>query len=151
MSTEGDAMQTTQHQPWRIASVHHEGAPLLLRVRVGADTPGRRAEFGRLAIIVQSLDRVRPDGLPEPDYNDALADFDAHVIEAVEESARGLVALVETFQGERTYYAYAAAGGHSNRVVAELAGRYPQHRLRAFGGLDPDWNLWNDYRTRWPW
>jgi len=31
-----------------VASVHHEGAPLLLRVRVGADTPGRRAEFGRL-------------------------------------------------------------------------------------------------------
>lgn len=55
-------MQTTQHQPWMVASVHHEGAPLLLRVRVGADTPGRRAEFGRLAIIVQSLDRVRPDG-----------------------------------------------------------------------------------------
>lgn len=71
-------------------------------VRVNADTPEHRAAYGRLAIVVHTLKHVRPDGLPEPAYNQSLAAVDADVVESLEANGQGLVVLVETFQGERS-------------------------------------------------
>jgi hypothetical protein len=137
--------------PWLVATVQHEGAPLALRVRAGADTPAHRARYPRLAIIVHTMTKVGSNGLPESAYNETLADFDADVFDTVEKDGRAIVVIVETFQGERSYYAYASVAGVSKAATAELAERHPDQQLQAFGSSDPDWALFNDYRARWPW
>jgi hypothetical protein len=94
---------------------------------------------------------VRGDGLPVPDYNDTLEDFDSDVIDALERDEDGVVVLIETFAAKRTYYSY----GNGRRPVAdaleELRAKYPQHQMHAFERADEDWELLARYRARWAW
>jgi hypothetical protein len=46
MSRGSDATEA----PWLTAMAEHEGLPLALRVRPGADTPDNRAKFPRLVL-----------------------------------------------------------------------------------------------------
>ncbi len=83
--------------PWLTAMAEHEGLPLALRVRPGADTPANRAKFATLVLASHELAEVTSNGLPVATYNDALADFDHAVHGAIEQGGVGLAVLVETF------------------------------------------------------
>jgi hypothetical protein len=136
---------------WLVAIVRHEGFPLALRVRAHADSPRHRKRWPRLAEITHTLAKVRRNGLPQTAYNEGLAEFDHAVIVALERDGRGIVALIETFAGRRTYYAYVAKTARASTVVAPLRKSYPQHHLKAGARSDPAWGLYAEYRSRWPW
>ncbi len=141
----------TVADPWLTAMVEHEGYPLALRVRPTADTEKNRTRYPRLAVITHTLAQVRPNGLPEPDYNDLLAEFNLAIVEAVDQHDAGLTVLVETFGGRRNYYAYVAAADHAESAVDSLRKRFPEHQLSLAGRMDGDWRFLNDYRKAFPW
>jgi Family of unknown function (DUF695) len=105
----------------------------------------------RLAALTQVLAHVRSDGLPEPAYNETLSDFDHAVIHELDAGGAGLTVIVETFAGERTYYAYVANPEHPRSVLAKLRAAFPEHNLRLGGSTDPGWGMWADYRARFRW
>src|SRR5205807_1328903 len=96
--------------PWLGKTVEHEGHPLALRVRPKVDTADNRSAFTRLLLVTHQLAQVRSNGLPESDYNQSLAGLDQDMFRFLEGKGDGIVALVETFAGKRTYYAYVDAG-----------------------------------------
>lgn len=141
----------SQNGLWKNALVEYEGEPLALRVRPDVDTPESRRAYTRLAIIEQELAEVRGNGLPVSTYNLSLADFDRDMIEHVGRGGDGVVVLVETFSGKRTYYAYVADDARLICRIAELRSKYPQHILNLRHGNDPGWGFYNDYRQQFPW
>jgi hypothetical protein len=90
---------------WLGATVEYEGFPLALRVRPQADSPANQTKLPHLVALTHHLDHVRADGLPKAGYNDTLDSFDGDVVECLERYGLGLVVVVETFAGRRTYYA----------------------------------------------
>jgi hypothetical protein len=131
--------------------VSYEGQPMALRVRPDADTAENRALYPRLAVVTHRLAEVRSDGLPESNYNDGLPTFELAVIEALEADGAGLVVLVETFVGERSYYAYVVAASHAESAFRSLSERFSEHDLAISGRSDREWGLLDEYRRRFPW
>jgi hypothetical protein len=137
--------------PWLGSMVQHEGFPLALRVRPQADSPANRRALPHLVALTHHLAHIRPDGLPEPSYNDDLASFDGDVIECLERYGAGLVVLVETFAGRRTYYAYAKDVDLGASALAELGGKHPGHHLTESHEAGDGWGLFARYRALFPW
>jgi hypothetical protein len=142
---------TVADSTWLTAMVEHEGHLLALRVRPTADTAKNRTRYPRLAVITHALAQVRPNGLPVPDYNDLLVEFDVAVVEALEKDEGGLAVLVETLGGRRNYYAYVAAAGHAELALASVRQWFPEHQLSLKGGVDSEWRVLNEYRKLFPW
>ena len=101
--------------------------------------------------LTHTLAKVRPDGLPEPDYNETLAGLDLRIIQALEESRRGLTVIVETFGGRRNYYAYLRSPEDAQQVFASLEHCHPEHALSLSHKTDAEWTLFEHYRQRFPW
>ena len=143
------------HEPlkaqWLGSTVQHEGFPLALRVRPDADSPANQKALPHLVALTHHLDEVRADGLPEAAYNEGLALFDGGAIECFERYGMGLVVIVETFAGRRTYYAYARDVALGAKVLAELNENYPSHRLTESHEANDRWGLFARYREMFPW
>lgn len=140
-------MTTVLPPEWLGATVNYEGSPLALRVRPGAGTPAQRARLAMLAVVTHRLAHVRPDGMPEPDYNDGLAALDGEIIAALQ-SDGGVVAIVETLGGRRSYYAYTRDGAGLDAPWAALRAAHPGHALELQRRDDPEWAVFLDYRKR---
>lgn len=120
-------------------------------MRPNADTPEARARYRFLAAVTHSLARVRADGLPETDYNDGLGELDAAVLEAIEKVGSGLTAIVETFSGQRTYYAYVESEAFAHDAMGALHGRFFKERLALVVRSDQDWALYSEYKELFGW
>lgn len=92
----------------------------------------------KLPAITHLLDRTLPNGLPEPDYNDTLADFDEDVCRCLSTQDQGKIVLIETFGHQRSYYAYCAPNVALEPVKEYFAKRYPNFRLEYFEKNDPN-------------
>jgi hypothetical protein len=136
---------------WLGATVTYEGAPMALRVRPNVDTIHNRERFSQLVEVTHELAQVRPDGLPTPDYNESLAEFDAQIIEVLEKQGLGITVLVETYNGQRSYYAYVASVAHAKQAFEIVSGHFPQHTLALHSGADSEWGLYAEYRERFRW
>lgn len=132
---------------WLTATVQYQGFPLALRVRPGAGTAEPRARLSALAVVTHRLAQVRADGMPEPDYNDGLADLDGAIIRALEVDG-GTVVLVETLGGRRSYYAYTSGGGALDAAWAAVRAAHPGHALDLQRRADPGWSVFGDYRRQ---
>jgi len=129
----------------------HEGFPLAMRVRPHVDQPAENARFPHLAILTQKLTAVRDNGLPEPDYNETLADFDHAVHQTLEKGGDGLVLIIETFGGNRTYYACVADVDVQARWLNSLSAKFPEHELTASSKRDGAWRFYRRYREDFKW
>lgn len=136
---------------WLTAMVEHEGAPLALRVRQHAGTPNHRARLTRLVAVTHVLAQVRPNGLPEAAYNDSLIDLDGDIVAALEADGDGLVVLIETGGGQRTYYSYATPAAAATRSLAAVQAAHSGHELQLRHVNDSTWALFDDYRKRFRW
>ena len=136
---------------WLVSRVEHEGYPMGLRVRPGVATDANRAAFPHLILIHHHLERVRSDGLPEKDYNSSLLEFDGQILRIINGRHEGIVALVETFAGKRTYYAYVDANATFKARFAEVQSQYPEHRLSFVHREEPDWETYRLYQKLFPW
>ncbi len=136
---------------WLGATVNYEGSPMALRVRPNIDTAHNRGCFPQLVEVTHKLAQVRPDGLPSSDYNESLAEFDAQIIEALEEQALGITVVIETYNGQRSYYAYVVSVAHAKRAFDTVSSSFPQHTLAFHPGVDAEWGLYTEYRERFRW
>jgi hypothetical protein len=131
---------------WSVKQIEHEGFPLLLRYPNHRDREiGGR--FPILAVVIHILSKVRADGLPEPDYNDQLIDFDSTLRDTLERDG-GYVVLVETFAGKRKYYAYLASNLGVEEKIRRMGERYPQETLTFSVHSDPGWTFIKNYHDR---
>ena len=126
---------------WLIAEKTYEGFPLFLRRPADLDVDSVRAGFPTLAVVSHKFTKRKPNGLPEPDYNESLAEMDQELVSAFDVDRMGVPALVETFGGERNYYFYVAADTDVPRVISAVARRYPKEQLSWLVRSDPKWGF----------
>ena len=123
---------------WYTGEFQHEGFPLHLRFPEKPDFDALQKKHPRLLMVTHSLAEVKSSGVPEADYNDSLAEFD-HDLAASFDASSGIIVLVETFGGNRTYYIYVSVD------AAVEATKYPQHKLDWKLRDDPGWKFIRGY------
>jgi hypothetical protein len=144
-------MPENKTAPWLTALVEHDGFPMGLRVRPSADSDSNLARLTRRLVVTHHLEHVKPNGLPESEYNQSLAQFDDRVHELIEAEGKGLVVLVETFAGRRIYYCYVEPSATFKVRYGELKKGYPQHNLEIGFNEEPDWSTYALYHRLFPW
>jgi 4-hydroxyphenylpyruvate dioxygenase-like putative hemolysin len=133
-----------ENPAWLTTMREYNGQPMAIRLRPIPATESARETCGHLLVITQEMAHVRADGMPEPDYNDSLFQFDGELIRELE--CNGLVVLVETYAGKRIYYAYVIDEVSSKeRAISVLTtfGHLSEASFR--GGADPDWKFYTRY------
>jgi hypothetical protein len=136
---------------WLTGMTRYEGYPLALRVRPSADSAANRAAFPHLGVVTHQLANVRDNGLPETEYNASLEDFDVALQFAIKGEGAGLVVLIETFAGKRTYYAYVSDEKTFRVRVGALSRLFEHHRLTVECRPDAAWRFYERYRKDFPW
>lgn len=147
MSAESDQ----QPPAWLTTMTEHEGFPLALRVRPSADTPENRNAFRLLGVVTHQMAEVRDNGLPATEYNESLEEFDLSLQDAVGEDNDGLVVLIETFAGKRTYYAYVQDSARLQQRIHRLSHTFPEHKLSIICKQDAEWRFYASYRNQFRW
>jgi hypothetical protein len=130
---------------WKIKELIHEGSPLLLRYTEGLDVDAYKARFPELAVITHEFSKVRQNGLPDPDYNDSLFQFDSDIRSAFEKRNCGRAVLIETFSGKRHYYIYVANKIDINETLSDIRRGNPDEQLTWIVRPDPEWHFIRHY------
>lgn len=129
---------------WFTAEVEYEGFPLLLRRPDYNDIKSFKGIFTNLVVIQQLFETVVAGGLPEPDYNDTLLEFDRELCSLFKNRSNGLIFLIETFGGKRNYYFYTAPNFEIIPLVEEIATRH-HVQLNVTVREDVEMNFVDDY------
>lgn len=130
---------------WLTAEKTYEGFPLFLRRPAELDVDSLRPRYPTLAVVTHEFTECKPNGLPEPDYNDGLLEMDGELVAAFDVDRMGVPALVETFGGKRNYYFYVSAGADVPATLSAIADRYPAERLWWEVRPDPKWEFIERY------
>ena len=130
----GDRTSPDQ-EPWLTGEKLYEGFPLLLRRPASVDYASLPP---KLLIITHHLEKTKPNGLPEPDYNDTLADFDLELVRYLPAKQAGRIVLVETFGHKRHYYAYGGAAASAEEIRRHFESRFPGFRIESSERADPE-------------
>lgn len=130
---------------WKSKQLSHEGIPLLLRYLEGIDTESCKALLPELAVITHEFSKVSPNGLPEPDYNDSLLQFDSDIRAVFENREVGQAVLIETFAGKRRYYIYVSPKINLDDLLSPVSARHPHENLTWSLRLDPEWEFIKQY------
>jgi Family of unknown function (DUF695) len=129
---------------WLTTMTEHQGQKLAVRLRPAPAVSDARTRYGYRLVLIQHLTSVRADGMPNPEYNEGLRSFDSEIIRELEVDGR--VVLVETYAGERIYYAYVADKVASKRRATQVLSEYGHQLEPDFrGGQDPDWRFYARY------
>jgi len=129
---------------WLTTLCDHTGQPLAIRLRPPDAVADATGKYSYLLAVTHHLRSVRADGMPDPDYNESLAAFDAALVDALDEAGR--VVVVETCAGRRLYYAYVADEAAAKRAVTQVLAEYGCLSESGFrGGPDPAWQFYAAY------
>lgn len=139
----------TKERPWKTGSFEYEGFPLLLRVLDGLKYDELKEIYPQFISVTHYLSEVKSNGLPESDYNESLYDFDAQIVELLENAGAGITVLVETFGGERTYYMYSKSDFSSELLEKELNKTFPEHHIEINSKPDEKWAFIKRYANDW--
>ncbi|MGY0800143.1 DUF695 domain-containing protein [Lysobacter sp. A286] len=140
-------MTDIKPRAWLTANSEHEGFPIYFRrpdLRV-ADFEALRPKYPAILVVTHQLAQVKSNGLPEAGYNDSLAPLDSALVTPFQDEADGLIALVETFAGKRTYYVYLVPSFEVDVFMSSILTRFPQESLSWKRHEDPNWRLLNGY------
>jgi hypothetical protein len=129
---------------WKSQQLSHEGFPLLIRHPEEINTESVKSLFPELAVITREFSKVSSDGLPDPDYNDKLLQFDSDIRSAFEEKNIGCAVLIETFGGKRRYYIYFGKAD-IDAALSKVRRDNPDEKLSWLTRPDPDWNFIRQY------
>jgi len=130
---------------WATAQTEYEGFPLMLRRTTNIDVDALRPSYPTLAIVTHEFTKRKPNGLPEPDYNESLFEMDIELVRAFDVHRMGVPVLVETFGGKRNYYFYVTADTDVPAIISDVSRRYPSERLSWTVRPDPQWGLLEKY------
>jgi hypothetical protein len=128
---------------WTTTQTVHEGFPLFLRYP--QNIRDESAVFPILGVVTHHLAKVRANGLPDPDYNDGLLEFDRTLQNSFQDRSVGRTVLIETFAGKRNYYAYVASENLVRERVAVLQRQFPTEKLSWKAYPDEKWSFIKDY------
>ncbi|MGB3746579.1 MAG: DUF695 domain-containing protein [Rhodanobacter sp.] len=132
---------------WLTATAEHEGYPIYFRrpdMRV-TEASMLRASYPRLLVVTHQLTRVTGNGLPEAEYNASLTSLDSALVGPFRDETSGLVAIIETFAGKRTYYVYLCPRFNEQQFMDGVIARFPSEKLSWKLHDDPSWKLFNGY------
>ena len=90
------------------------------------------------------MSEVVSNGLPETDYDKALADFDNHMCNLIDRNENGIPILIETFSGMRNYYYYVRPEVELESLL-EAARLGFDVELTAWEKIDPEWGFLGTY------
>ena len=130
---------------WLTAEKTYEGFPLFLRRPADLDVDSLRPLYPTLAVVTHEFTKRKPNGLPQPDYNDGLEEMDCELVGAFDVDRMGVPALVETFGGKRHYYFYVSSDANVPATMSAVARRYPAERLSWEIRPDPKWGFIERY------
>jgi hypothetical protein len=117
----------------------------MLRRPTNIDVESLRLAHPALAVITHEFTKRKPNGLPEPDYNESLFQMDIELVRAFDVDHMGVPVLVETFGGKRHYYFYVSANSDVPATISAVARRYPAERLSWTVRPDPEWGFLERY------
>jgi hypothetical protein len=130
---------------WATAQTEYEGFPLMLRRPTNIDVDSLRPSHPTLAVVTHEFTKRKPNGLPEPDYNESLFEMDIELVRAFDVDRMGVPVLVETFGGKRHYYFYVTADTDVPTIISAVSRRYPSERLSWEVRPDPQWGFLEKY------
>src|SRR5260370_42544336 len=117
----------------------------MLRTPIKFDYVRWQVKYPRLLIITLHLEKVRPDGMPEPDYNKKLMAMDLSLVRHFEKAKKGSLVLVETFAGKRNYYYYVTMDAEVESEVSKIKAQFPGRDLTFAVKDDPHWQFIQRY------
>ena len=133
---------------WLNGNSIYQGFPIYFR-RLDID----RSEYKVLAAqypvqvaITHYLRKVKDNGLPEPEYNRSLAEFDHCLINLFHERDIGIAFLIETLAAKRTYYFYAQPD-YEDSQLKEFQRHFDGEKIEWAIDLDPTWATPHMYAT----
>ena len=132
---------------WFTAESEYQGSPILFRrpnISLN-EFEQLSAVFPFLLIITHDFARIRHDGLPEQNYNDSLMFLDEHITSWFKSEQSGIVFLVETFSGRRTYYIYVGNTEYGESVAKSIVDTFPSESLAWKIESDKKWRLAHGY------
>ncbi len=133
---------------WIVLMHTDQGFPLLLRWCPGSDTMENRRRFPVLAVITHTFSRRLPDGRPELEYHNSLADFDCDMVNLFGSPEAGVPVLVETFGGKRHYYFYTSVAPDVGGLMEKMVRIYPDERVDWEKEADAAWGFLDRYSKK---
>ncbi|MFE0501280.1 DUF695 domain-containing protein [Lysobacter soli] len=134
-------------RPWLLSNTTYEGYPIYFRrpdIRV-SEFESLRPRFPVLLTVTHHLGAVKSNGLPESEYNLSQIDLDSALLEPFEDELHGLVAVVETFAGKRTYYFYVSASFDLDEFERAITSCHADVLMTWERDDDPTWRLFRGY------
>jgi len=138
-----------KEQPWITGKFEYEGSPLHLRVPKGLNYDELSVKYPKFISVTHSLSQTTDNGLPVPEYNSTLGDFDEFLIKYLENNNMGITVLVETFGGNRTYYMYSNKGFNIETFNSSITQKYSQHIVEIDSNIDDQWSFIKQYSEDW--
>ena len=132
-------------QSWKSIELTHEGFPLFLRYPEKLDLDSLRSKFPTLVVITHHLSKVKPNGVPDADYNDTLFQFDSDIRTAFESPIIGVTTFIETFGGKRNYYIYVIPETDVARAISVVMSSNPNEKITWTVHTDPGWSFFEKY------
>lgn len=132
---------------WHTAESEYDSLPILFRkpfIKV-SEFPTLSKDYPVLMVLTHSLEKVRSNGLPEPEYNQSLENFDLAITAPFKIDTNGIVGLIETFSGKRTYYIYITEFFKVSDFVENLKSQFPYENCAIEVEPDQNWRLLNGY------
>jgi hypothetical protein len=130
---------------WLTAELEYEGFPLMLRRPATVDRERLQQMCCDLLTVTHRFSDRKPNGLPQPDYNNGLFALDLAVQRAFNESPDGAIVLIETFGGERNYYFYVSNSVPVADRVDAIRRDFPGEAVDYSQRPDPDWTFIDKY------
>ncbi|WP_331979671.1 DUF695 domain-containing protein [Ohtaekwangia sp.] len=128
-------------QKWLTAKIEHEGFPLYLRKPDYQNIFVYQSNLPNILRVTQKLRVVKSNGLPESDYNMSLIDFDGQMCNLFKETNDGLIFLIETFGGERSYYYFISDSVDHDGLIQEIRNKNKDIELETHLYSDNGWGF----------
>ena len=131
---------------WLTADTTYDGLPIFFRRPDLSDREVNtfQSKFTTLVTIQHNLKHVMDNGLPEPQYNKQLVFLDEAITKEFREEDIGIVALIETFAGNRTYYIYICESFNTKEFQDNINQRFDES-IDWSKGNDANWDLYFGY------
>lgn len=130
---------------WLLKTVEYDGLPLYLRRPNYKNIWEYQNLYPNLIGLTHTFESVADKGLPTSDYNKTLFDFDSEIIELFQKENIGIIILIETFGGARTYWFYGKDSNSFLNIFDKLKTKHSDKELELDIQNDVNWNFIKDY------
>ncbi|MGY4385874.1 hypothetical protein ACVWYN_002922 [Pedobacter sp. UYP24] len=128
---------------WLTTETEYEGFPLYLRVPKYKNIWLFKSNNQNRVCITHNFDKVKENGLPSPEYNKTLSDFDDETVNLLIDN--GIIFLVETYGGARNYWYYVKDSKQAIQAFDLLKNNHSDKQLEFDISNDSEWDFLDEY------